>query len=438
MGGKTSLPQKRLKPTSRVYSMGKPTSGHHAQRCSFQPDRQDPYLRLNAVTVFVRDQERSLRFYVDQLGFTLVYDFRLPSGDRWLAVSPPDGTAMISLVVPDLSAEECRLIGRATQISFVTENISAKFEEWRERGVRFHGVPCSQPGGVISATFEDVDGNSFTLLCLDKITQEIEAQRRAHAEKHALEERAIRELEIARQTQARLFPQAPPPLKSLDCQAACFQARAVGGDYFDFLDLGREHVGLVIGDVSGKGTAAALLMANLQAHLRNLRPTYWNRPYAPFALEQPARFLKTVNRLLYENTGGNAYSTLFFGEFDDSTRRLRYSNCGHPCALLLQSDGQLERLDSTSTVLGLFNGWDCDVGERQLSPGDTLVLYTDGVIESFNDAGEEFGEQRLVEALQQYRELPTPALLASVADEVRQFSPQEQTDDFTLIVAKCR
>jgi serine phosphatase RsbU (regulator of sigma subunit)/predicted enzyme related to lactoylglutathione lyase len=418
--------------------MDKTPSDHHAHRCSFHPDRRDPYLRLNTVTVFVRDQERSLRFYVDQLGFTLAHDLPLPSGERWLVVSPPDGTAMISLVAPGPSAEERRLIGRATQIFFVTENISAKFEEWRERGVRFHGVPCNQPGGSICVSFEDVDGNSFTLQSIDEMTQEIESQRRAHAERRELEHRTTLELEIARQTQARLFPQTPPALKSLDCQAACFQARAVGGDYFDFLDLGRERVGLVIGDVSGKGTAAALLMANLQAHLRNLRPTYWNRPYVPIALEQPARILKTVNRLLYENTGGNAYSTLFFGEFDDSTRRLRYSNCGHPCALLLQSDGRLERLGSTCTVLGMFSGWDCDVGERQLSPGDTLVLYTDGVIESFNDAGEEFGEQRLVEALREHRELPTPELLASVADEVRQFSPQEQTDDITLIIAKCR
>ncbi len=418
--------------------MGKPPSGHHEHQCSFHPDRHDPYLRLNTVTVFVRDQERSLRFYIEQLGFRLAYDFRLTSGNRWLAVSPPDGTAMISLVIADSTAEECGLVGRDTQISFVTENIDVKFAEWRDRGVRFHGVPQSQPGGGISVTLEDVDGNSFTLHCLDQMTQEIESERRAHAERHASEKRATLELEMARQTQARLFPQAPPPLKSLDCHAACFQARAVGGDYFDFLDLGRDHTGLVIGDISGKGTAAALLMANLQAHLRNLRPTYWNRPYAPFAHEQPARFLKTVNRLFYENTGGNAYSTLFFGEFDDSTRRLRYSNCGHPCALLLQNDGQLERLGSTGTVLGLFNGWDCDIGERQLFPGDTLVLYTDGVIESFNDAGEEFGEHRLIEVLHQHRELPTPALLASVADEVRQFSPQEQADDFTLIVARCR
>ena len=421
-----------------IETTDKPPSGHHAHRCSFQPGRRDPYLRLNTVTVFVRDQERSLRFYLDQLGFSLAYDFRLASGNRWLAVSPPDGTAMIALVAPSPCAEECRLIGRATQISFFTENISAKFEEWRERGVYFHGLPQSQPDGGVCATFEDVDGNSFTLLCFDEMTRELESQRRAHVERQALEQRATLELEMARQTQARLFPQTPPALKNLDCQGACFQARAVGGDYFDFLDLGRDHVGLVIGDVSGKGTPAALLMANLQAHLRNLSPTYWSRPYAPFAVGQPARFLQTVNRLLYENTGGNAFSTLFFGEFDDSTRKLRYANCGHPSPLVLQSDGQLERLDSTSTVLGLFNGWDCGVGERQLAPGDTLVLYTDGVIESFDDAGAEFGEERLVEALRQYHELPTPALLASVANEVRQFNPHEQTDDITLIVAKCR
>ena len=433
-------PQGKLKAKipKVINNTDKPPSGHHAHRCSFQPDRRDPYLRLNTVTVFVRDQERSLRFYLDQLGFSLAYDFRLPSGNRWLAVSPPDGTAMILLVAPSPCVEECRLIGRATQISFLTENISAKFEEWRERGVYFHGLPQSQPDGGVSATFEDVDGNSFTLLCFDEMTREIESQRRAHVERQEWEHRQTLELEMARQTQARLFPQMPPALKSLDCRGACFQARAVGGDYFDFLDLGRKHLGLVIGDVSGKGTAAALLMANLQAHLRNLRGTYWNRPYTPFAMGQPARFLQTVNRLLFENTGGNAYSTLFFGEFDDGTRTLRYANCGHPAAFLLQSDGQLERLESTCTVLGLFNGWDCGVRERQLFPGDTLALYTDGVIESFNDAGEEFGEKRLVEALRQYHELPTQALLASLADEVRQFSPQEQTDDITLIVAKCR
>jgi serine phosphatase RsbU (regulator of sigma subunit) len=115
---------------------------------------------------------------------------------------------------------------------------------------------------------------------------------------------------------------------------------------------------------------------------------------------------------------------------------LRYVNCGHLSALLLRSDDSLERLASTCTVLGLFDKWDCSMGESRLLPGDTLALYTDGVTESFNDAGEEFGEERLVEALRRRRESSSQDSLAAIVDEVRQFSPREQGDDITLIVAK--
>src|SRR5207245_4534928 len=115
----------------------------------------------------------------------------------------------------------------------------------------------------------------------------------------------------------------------------------------------------------------------------------WNRHFTPFALEQPARRLQPVNRLFYENTTDNAFATLFFAEYDDSTQKLRYANCGHPPALLLRNDSNVERLDATCTVLGLSTGWQCAIGERRLVPGDALILYTDGVTESFNDAGEE-------------------------------------------------
>jgi serine phosphatase RsbU (regulator of sigma subunit)/predicted enzyme related to lactoylglutathione lyase len=418
--------------------MGGPLSAYRAHRCSFHPDRRDLYLRLSTVTVFVRDQDRSLQFYLDQLGFCLAFDARFPSGDRWLAVTPPDGTAMLELVAPKPESEEYKLIGRSTQIAFLTEDILAKFEEWRKRGVRFHHLPEVQARGAMSTTFEDVDGNSFTLLAFDEMSEEVEAQRRAHAERLESERHAAHEVEIAKEAQARLFPQILPPFETLDYAGICFQAREVGGDYYDFLDLGRERLGLVIGDVSGKGTAAALLMANLQAHVRNLCATYWSRPFTPFALDQPQRFLQTVNRLFYENTTETTFATLFFAEYDDNTQQLRYANCGHPCAFLLGNDSNLERLDATCAVLGLSKGWDCVIGERRLIPGDTLVLYTDGVTESFNDAGEEFGEQRLIEAFRQHRELPPQALLASLAEEVRRFSPHEQHDDVTLVVARCR
>ncbi len=283
-------------------------------------------------------------------------------------------------------------------------------------------------GGVF-ARFKDVDGNSFALVSFDEVTQAVEAQRRAIAEKLESERRAAQELEIAKQVQARLFPQTLPPLRTLEYAGICIQARQVGGDYYDFLELGRERLGLVIGDVAGKGIAAALLMANLQANLRS---------QCAIALDQPQRFLRSVNQLFCENTTDGAFATLFFAEYDEEVQRLRYANCGHLPALLLRRDNSLERLGSTCTVLGPFKEWDCSIEERRLFSGDTLALYTDGITESFNDAGEEFGERRLIEALRRHRELSSQALLASIVDEVRRFSPHEQQDDITLIVAKCK
>jgi len=307
-----------------------------------------------------------------------------------------------------------------------------------QAGVRFHHPPQVQSWGAIATSFEDVDGNSFTLLSYDQIVREVQAQRRAHAERFESEYRSSQELELARQVQARLFPQTQPALATLEYAAVCIQARHVGGDYYDFLELGRDQLGLVIGDVSGKGVAAALLMANLQAHLRNQCVTYSSRPYVPFVLEQPQRFLLSVNRLFHENTADSAFATLFFAEYNDKSHRLRYANCGHLPALLLRRDDRLERLEPTCTVLGLFKKWDCSTSERSLSPGDTVAFYTDGVTESLNAAGEQFGESRLVETLRQNRDLPPQNLLDALVQSVCSFSPHEQGDDITILVAKCR
>ena len=413
-----------------------------------RPDPRDPYLRLHAVNVYVRNQERSLRFYLDQLGFDLAFDGRLQSGERWVAVSPPDGGTVLALIAPGPNSKEFKLIGRATQVVFVTDNVAAKFREWSQRGVRFRhtprlrrilydsravpAMPQEEPtpvwGGVFTR-FEDLDRNSFSLVSFDAVSHAVEAQRRAVAEKLELERRAAQELEIAKQVQARLFPQTLPASTTLEYAGLCIQARQVGGDYYDFLNLGQERVGLVVGDIAGKGIAAALLMANLQANLRS---------QCAIALDQPQQFLQSVNRLFYENTADGAYATLFFAEYDDRVRRLRYANCGHLCALLFRKDNALERLESTCPVLGLFREWDCSISECELFPGDTLALYTDGVTECFNDADEEFGEQRLVDALRRRPGLTPRALLDSVLDEVQRFGSREQHDDITLIVAQCK
>jgi len=392
-------------------------------------ERQDPYIRLQQVVIFVRDQDRSKNFYLDQLGFSLAYEARLESGEHWVAVAPPDGTAMLALVTPEPDSEEYKLIGGQSQVAFLTEDINATFHAWSKRGVHFHHAPRIPTWGGMFTSFEDLDGNSFGLVGFDDATQALEAQRRAIAERRESERRTAQELEIAKQVQARLFPQTLPPLKTLDYAGICIQARDVGGDYFDFLKLGKDQVAFVIGDISGKGIAAALLMANLQANLRS---------QSPIALDQPQRLLRSVNQLFYENTTDSAYATLFFAEYDDKVQRLRYANCGHLSALLLRKDNSLERLNSTGTVLGLFEEWDCSIGESQMSPGDILALYTDGITESFNAAGEEFGEERLVEALRRNRELSSSVLLAAIVDEVKKFSPLEQHDDITLIVARCR
>src|SRR5207237_2307904 len=180
----------------------------------------------------------------------------------WPAVAPPDGTAILALVNPKPDSVEYKLIGRSTDIIFVTEDVTAKYHEWRERGVRFHHPPQTPPWGGIYTRFEDLDGNSFGLAGRDEMSQQIEAKRRAVAEKLEAERRADQELEIAKQVQARLFPRTLPPLRTLDYAGVCLQAREVGGDYSDFIDLGRQRFGLVIGDISGKGIAAALLMAH--------------------------------------------------------------------------------------------------------------------------------------------------------------------------------
>jgi len=427
---------------------------------SIRLDRQNPYLRLQSVTIFVRELNHSLRFYLDQLGFQLVFDGYTQPGQRWVTVAPPDGTANLTLVAPEPESPQYKLIGRPTGVSFVTEDVLAKYVEWTKRGVRFNFTPrlkrlknelrASPPratqhaapgddgtphtedqapiwGGVFTR-FKDLDGNSFALVSFDEVTHAVDEQRRAVAERLDSERRAAHELDIAKEVQARLFPQSQPTLKTLEYAGTCHQARAVGGDYFDFLQLGGERLGLVIGDISGKGIAAALLMANLQANLRS---------QCAIVFDQPQLLLQSVNRLFCENTADSAFATLFFAEYDDTMRRLRYVNCGHLPALILRPDDTLEHLHATATVLGMFKIWDCEIGEAQMFPGDALALYTDGITESFNHAEEQFGEERLAAALCRHRALSPQAMLAAVVDEVRQFSFREQHDDITLIIAKC-
>lgn len=254
----------------------------------------------------------------------------------------------------------------------------------------------------------------------------IAARRELERRRRESERLTAQELEIAKQVQARLLPQRLPKFPTLDCAGICIQARAVGGDYYDFLELSQNRIAIIVGDVSGKGIAASLLMANLQAIVRSQVAAFCG---------DARRTLSLVNRTVFENTEPHAYATLFYSEYDREAGQLRYSNCGHLPGLLLR-ETEVHRLNSTGTVVGLFNQWDCELSETALLKGDTLLLYTGGVTEAFDGTGEEFGESRLVELLHNSRHLDAQSLAETIVRQVIRYGGPEQRDDITVVVVK--
>jgi serine phosphatase RsbU (regulator of sigma subunit) len=252
-----------------------------------------------------------------------------------------------------------------------------------------------------------------------------QASQLVNAEVLSAGRRAMRELEDVRRVSARLFPRKLPQLASLDCAGVCVEASHAGGDFYDFFELGPGRLGFVIGDVSGKGMASALVRATVQGCLRTL---------CSVGIGDFEQSLALVNRLLYESTPEAMYVTMFFGVYDEETQRVSYVNCGHPAALVYGRDG-VSRLETTAQVLGLFSEWKCSVGEIQLKDGDTLLLYTDGITEATDDTGEEFGEDRLVAMLER-QDLSLSALLRQCVQDVCRFEASHQRDDQTLVALR--
>jgi CheY-like chemotaxis protein len=236
-------------------------------------------------------------------------------------------------------------------------------------------------------------------------------------------------LERARVVQRGLLPQVKPPLMTLDYAGHCIQARMIGGDYYDFLDMGPGEVGFALADVAGKGISAALLMASLQGSLHSL---------CGAASRNLAQLLASVNLHFYKHTSQAHYATFFFGHYSDATRTLRYVNCGHNPPLLLRNGGAVERLTATATVLGLFSDWECSTAAIQLQTGDVLSIYTDGITETTGSTGEEFGEARLLASLRNTLDLEAADILRNIENAVEQFKLGEQKDDLTLVIARAR
>jgi sigma-B regulation protein RsbU (phosphoserine phosphatase) len=251
----------------------------------------------------------------------------------------------------------------------------------------------------------------------------IRKQAEAASERAKTKRRVASELEIARNVQQKLFPHQSRRLATIDYAGQCVPAREVSGDYYDFLDVSENGLGFVLADVSGKGVAAALLMANLQACFRS---------QSREALVHPASMLRAVNKLFYESTSPEHFATLFFAVYDDRNRRLCYVNCGHLPPFLNRANGTLERLQPTATVLGVFSNWTCEEQTVDLHPGDTLVLFTDGVTEAGVENDQEFGEDGLLATIQANQGKNAEALVNEIISAVE----GETLDDVTVVAIR--
>jgi sigma-B regulation protein RsbU (phosphoserine phosphatase) len=257
----------------------------------------------------------------------------------------------------------------------------------------------------------------------DRLLEKIEKHARQASERRRADRMARMDLEIAHKVQSNLLPQGRRRLETLDCAGRCIPAGEVGGDFFDYIDLGPERVGFVLADVSGKGIAAALLMANLQATLRG---------QCESAYQGPASLAQTVNRRFHESTAPEHYATLFFGDYDGTTRRLQYINCGHHAPVLVRAGGAVEALSAATIVMGLFREMRCRTGETSLEPGDTIVVVSDGVLEAGVDDGEDFGRARLEALVRAGTVWDIGCLVDTIVDDAIAFAPT-QGDDMTVL-----
>jgi phosphoserine phosphatase RsbU/P len=238
------------------------------------------------------------------------------------------------------------------------------------------------------------------------------------------------ELEIARQVQTQLFPREVPKLKTLELAGVCHPARVVSGDYYDFIPLDSRSTALVIGDISGKGISAALLMASVQSSLHAQLTIGKNGGIST------ATLVSRLNRQLYENTPPEKYATFYCGLYDDQSGLLTYTNAGHLAPLLIRQQNVI-RLESNGMAVGLFPEVPYEQNVLQLCAGDLLTAFTDGITETENANGEQFGEQRLSDLIIRYRERPLDEISRIVTDAVRNWASDiDMQDDTTIVLAR--
>lgn len=320
----------------------------------------------------------------------------------------------------------------------ITESVAAMYLATREvdQGRFDHRIPVTRQDqlAALSLSFNTMSASVGRLLNEQKEKERLQS-----------------ELAIAQEVQANLFPPCDVRLGGLELHGLCRPARTVSGDYYDFLVLDENSVSMALGDISGKGISAALLMASLHSAVRAYRFAGEDilanaggdagrvaaaDEISASIFASPGMLMGLLNRHIYRSTQAEKYATLFLGHYDATTRVLRYSNGGQLPPLLLRTDGRVERLDRGGTVVGLMDNMEYEEGAVTLHPGDLLVAYSDGVTEPESDYGE-FGEERLVDLVRGTNAMRleeiTRRVTASLEDWI---GAQEQPDDITLVLAR--
>ena len=325
----------------------------------------------------------------------------------------------------------------------VTRAVAQLYDATRhvDRGDFSHRIPVKSQDQLaqLALSFNSMTGSIEKLILEQKEKQRMEG-----------------ELAIAQEVQAQLFPREVTQLESLEVHGFCRPARTVSGDYYDFLTASSHKMILAVGDISGKGISAALLMATIHSAVRAYSVESLPQIREPIAVGavagtgrmtatwpggielSPSALLGLLNHQLYESTPPEKYATLFLGIYDGRTRRLTYSNGGHLAPILIGIDGSTRRLEVGGTVVGLLDNVNYDEDSVDMHPGEIFVAYSDGVTEPENEFGE-FGEERLVDLVSENRQLPLPQITQAVTAAVDDWiGDKEQPDDITLVLARAR
>jgi phosphoserine phosphatase RsbU/P len=342
--------------------------------------------------------------------------------------------AVIELVALIIGTRMTRTVTRAVaQLYDATKNV--------DRGDFSHRIPI-----------KSADQLAQLSVSFNSMTESIEKLILEQKEKQRLEG----ELAIAQEVQAQLFPRQVSELESLEVHGFCRPARTVSGDYYDFLTASSHKLILAVGDISGKGISAALLMATIHSAVRAYSVESLPQMREPVAVGavagagrimaawpegieiSPGALLGLLNHQLYESTPPEKYATLFLGIYDGRSHKLTYSNGGHLPPILIGLDGAVRRLEAGGTVVGLFDNMTYDEGAVEMHPGEIFIAYSDGVTEPENEFGE-FGEERLIELVRANRHSPLVQVSEAVTSAVDDWiGDNEQPDDITLVLARAR